>query len=77
MIYDESEENDPDDPNYDSEGNVKFEPIAAELSESDVAKVIEIVLLEYLENGDVEDAVVSLYSYDGPFKKYSKFFRDF
>jgi len=58
---------DPNDPNYDSdtqEGEdkkvVKLNPIAPEMSEEDIRKTLEPLVLEYFENGESEEVVYSL-----------------
>lgn len=58
---------DPNDPNYDSdtqEGEdkrvVKLKPLVPEMSEEDVRKAVEPLILEYFENGDTEEVLYSL-----------------
>jgi len=58
---------DPNDPNYDSdslEGEnkklVKLNPMVPEMSEEDMRKIVEPLILEYFENGDSEEVVYSL-----------------
>jgi len=58
---------DPSDPNYDSDNQegedkkvVKLSPLAPVMSEEDVRKTIEPLILEYFENGDSEEVVHSL-----------------
>jgi len=63
---------DPNDPNYDSAGeegetaatapnkNIKLNTLVPEMSEEDVKKAVEPLILEYFENGDVEEVLFSL-----------------
>jgi len=58
---------DPSDPNYDSDSQegedkkvVKLAPLAPVMSEEDVRKTIEPLILEYFENGDSDEVVYSL-----------------
>jgi len=63
---------DPNDPNYDSDNNeesenakkknktVKLNSLVPEMSEEDVRKAVEPLVLEYFENGDTIEVLVSL-----------------
>lgn len=63
---------DPNDPNYDSAGeegekavskagkNIKLNTLVPEMSEEDVKKAVEPLMLEYFENGDTEEVLFSL-----------------
>lgn len=63
---------DPNDPNYDSAGeegekvapgytkNIKLNTLVPEMSEEDVKKAVEPLLLEYFENGDTDEVLFSL-----------------
>jgi len=62
---------DPNDPNYDSAGeegekvgpglkNIKLNTLVPEMSEEDVKKAVEPLLLEYFENGDTDEVLYSL-----------------
>ena len=63
---------DPNDPNYDSAGeegetavskagkNIKLNTLVPEMSEEDVKKAVEPLILEYFENGDTEEVLFSL-----------------
>ena len=60
---------DPNDPNYDSAGeegevkktkNIKLNTLVPEMSEEDVKKAVEPLILEYFENGDIEEVWFSL-----------------
>jgi len=63
---------DPNDPNYDSDNNedsenkkkknktVKLNTLVPEMSEEDVRKAVEPLVLEYFENGDVGEVLFSL-----------------
>jgi len=63
---------DPNDPNYDSAGeegetaetkaakNIKLNTLVPEMSEEDVKKAVEPLVLEYFENGDTEEVLFSV-----------------
>jgi len=63
---------DPNDPNYDSAGeegeeavskagkNIKLNTLVPEMSEDDVKKAVEPLILEYFENGDTEEVLFSI-----------------
>jgi len=62
---------DPNDPNYDSEpenreektakkSSIKLNTLVPEMSEEDVRKAVEPLILEYFENGDCEEVLFSL-----------------
>jgi len=63
---------DPNDPNYDSAGEegetalgatkakIKLNTLVPEMSEEDVKKAVEPLLLEYFENGDTDEVLFSL-----------------
>jgi len=62
---------DPNDPNYDSEpenreektakkSSIKLNTLVPEMSEEDVRKAVEPLVLEYFENGDCEEVLFSL-----------------
>merc|ERR1719249_14651 len=60
---------DPNDPNYDSAGeegevkktkNIKLNTMVPEMSEEDVKKAVEPLILEYFENGDTDEVLFSL-----------------
>eukprot|EP00092_Neocalanus_flemingeri_P106838 GFUD01137092.1.p1 GENE.GFUD01137092.1~~GFUD01137092.1.p1 ORF type:complete len:495 (+),score=137.49 GFUD01137092.1:152-1636(+) len=60
---------DPNDPNYDSDGEeaaevgkktIKLNTLVPEMSEEDVRKAVEPLMLEYFENGECEEVLFSL-----------------
>merc|ERR1719466_300830 len=61
---------DPNDPNYDSDREeaaevgksktIKLNTLVPEMSEEDVRKAVEPLMLEYFENGDCEEVLFSL-----------------
>lgn len=62
-LYEEPEDLDPKDPNYDSDvaapRNIRYQSITPELGEAMMEKYVEPILLEFFENDDLDEAVVS------------------
>uniref|UniRef100_T1IIT8 Programmed cell death protein 4 n=1 Tax=Strigamia maritima TaxID=126957 RepID=T1IIT8_STRMM len=63
-LYVEEEEMNGDarDPNYDSDsqGNIQLESIAPDLTEEEMQKIVEPIVLEYFEHGDTNEVTLSL-----------------
>ena len=58
----EESEEDPHDPNYDSDSqeNFKFEAITPPLNEDEIEKFVSPIIAEYFEHGDTEEVIYAL-----------------